>query len=97
MTFSTVFFCLLAARVVSDMLSLFSEHPIFDIISGIIVLPGAATLLVADAGDAFGYVALVMAMYYLAVGAMALSRRKRPDARPASARMSALTRPPPPI
>ncbi|WP_157778304.1 hypothetical protein [Massilia violaceinigra] len=86
MTFSTVFFCLLAARVVSDMASLLSEHPIFDIISGAIVLLGAAILLAVGVRDPFGYVALVMAGYWMVCGVMGLLKRKRQNAMLANAR-----------
>ncbi|MFB9243736.1 hypothetical protein IV454_09025 [Massilia antarctica] len=76
MTFSTVFFCLLAARLVSDMLGMLSEHPVFDIVSGTIILLAGAILLAMDVRDPFGYVALVMAGYCMVRGATGLSRRR---------------------
>lgn len=68
------------------MLSLFSEHPIFDIVSGTLCALGAAILLVEDARDPVGYIAVVVAVYFLVSGAMALARRKRHNARSADVR-----------
>ncbi|HEX8615485.1 MAG TPA: hypothetical protein VF800_29740 [Telluria sp.] len=85
MTLSTVFFCLLAAKAISELLSLFHNHPVVDIGAGVFFGLGAAAMLVADVTNASAYVALAVSLYWLAQGASALSQQKRRNARLAGA------------
>ncbi|HEX8615488.1 MAG TPA: hypothetical protein VF800_29755 [Telluria sp.] len=81
-----VFLCLLAAKAISELLSLFHTHPLADIGAGILFGLGAAAMLVADVRNTFAYVALAVALYWLVQGATAMSRPQRRNATPISAR-----------
>ena len=85
MTLSTVFLCLLAAKVISELLSLFRSHPLVDIGAGLFFGLGAAAMLVADVTNTFAYVALAVSLYWLVQGARDLSRQKHHPAKLASA------------
>lgn len=85
MLLSTVFLCLLTAKVISELLSLFRTHPLVDIGAGIFFGLGAAAMLVADLTNAFAWVALAVSLYWLVQGARDLSSQKRHIARLASA------------
>jgi hypothetical protein len=85
MTLSTVLLCLLAAKAVSELLSLFLTHPLVDLGAGVLFGLGAIAMLVANPGNGFAYAALAISLYWLAQGATALSKQKRLHARAAGA------------
>lgn len=89
MTLSTIFFCLLAAKAISELLSLFLTHPLVDIGAGLFFGLGSVAMLAANPGNAFAWVALVLALYWLVQGASALARQKRHKARLAGAASAA--------
>lgn len=89
MTLPTVLLCLLAAKAISELLSLFLTHPLVDIGAGLFFGLGSAAMLAANPGNAFAWVALALALYWLVQGATALSRQQRRSTRLAGAASAA--------
>ena len=89
MTLSTIFFCLLAAKAISELLSLFLTHPLVDLGAGLFFGLGSAAMLAGSPGNVFAWVALALALYWLVQGATALSRQKGRKAKLAGAASAA--------